>query len=231
MAKRTQTTAYLHWARAEDDVIISGTTVQAGKLVRMRADWQPSPSYMGPEVFFLHQQRSRLFRVFRSSPPAPAGFEADFDGPPTTHSRDAWQAGASSVTNQARWIFKDSHQNSSGVLMVSNVAFYTSTPHFEAATRVGGAIPGAVGAANLTARAGNAKTIFHIGATADPVLRVSIMVPWGVGEANLRDHVEGLRAEAQSQTRNPRSSSGRGRDIISYMQREPGPWVPAFRER
>jgi hypothetical protein len=226
MSRVRQSTAHLHWVRADDDVIISGTTVQAGKLVRMRADWQPSPSYMGPEIFYLRQRQSYFARLLRDRE-ALAGFEADFDGPPTTHSRDAWQAGASTLTNQARWIFTDSHKNSSSVLTVSNVAFYTSTPRFEAIAHARGPVPGALGTVGLTARAGNAKTVFHVGATTDPLLRIGIMVPWGEGEMNLREHVERLRAD-QGRPLSPQDWAIYGRDARSYLEPEPGPWVPVF---
>ena len=226
MPRVTRSTAHLHWVRADDDVIISGTTVQAGKLVRMRADWQPSPSYMGPEIFYLRQRRSYFARLLRERAVL-AGFEADFDGPPTTHSRDTWQAGASTITNQTRWVFTDSHKNSSSALTVSNVAFYTSTPHFEAIAHASGPVPGALGTVDLTARGGNAKTVFHVGATTDPLLRIGIMVPWGEGEMNLREHVERLRA-AQGQPLSPRDRTIYGRDARSYLEPEPGPWIPVF---
>jgi hypothetical protein len=165
----------LNWVREDDhNVVITGGAVRAGKPVRMQVRWDQWGSYMGPERFTVHRSRKALgaFANFRTGETV-TRLEADVDGPPTTHSLQAWQAGSvDPLSNQSRYYFTDAHRNKSGTLTVSNVAHYTSAPSFQVDAGFEAPLPGRTGVA---AHAGRARTVFHIGATTDPTVRVTLL--------------------------------------------------------
>jgi hypothetical protein len=165
----------LNWVREDDhDIIITGGAVRTGKPVNMQARWQPWGSYMGPERFTVHRSRKAFGALGRSFAAATVThFVADVDGPPTTHSLQAWQAGnVDPLSNQSRYYFTDAYNNKSGTLTVSNVAHYTSAPSFQVEGDLRSPLAGSPG---ITARGGQARAIFHVGATTDPTVRVTLM--------------------------------------------------------
>ncbi|HEY2551671.1 MAG TPA: hypothetical protein VGI64_13955 [Streptosporangiaceae bacterium] len=167
----------LHWVREDNhDVAINGA-VLAGKLVRLQARWQHWGSYLGPERFSIRTARSRFGPGRRVE-----DFWADTDGPPLTHSTDAWQTGRTNhFGQQQRYHFEDAHRNRSGPLIVSNVSQYTAQPRF--GLQASGTLGLPAGAqARLIAEAGRAATKIMVGATADPAVRVTIMTTSGAGD-------------------------------------------------
>jgi hypothetical protein len=160
----------LNWVRDDNwDVVLTGA-VLAGKLVRLQAEWPPWGGYMGPERFTIHTARSR-FSAGRVVLP----LWADVDGPPRTHSANAWQTGhIKRFGQQQRYHFTDAHRNRSGPLIVTNVKQYTTEPkfHLQAEGKIG--LPaGAEG--RLTAESGLAATKILVGGTTDPRVRVTLM--------------------------------------------------------
>lgn len=226
-------TAQLHWVRADDSsVVLSGGAVRSGKLVRLRADWQPSARYMGPEEFRIHEDGSLLARLREiiSGRGVPAhrlpGIPA-VGGPPVSMSRDKWLATASRVTRQSRYRFSDAHGNWSGPLTVSSVSQFTRQPHLEAAMSAAAGLP--VGQASVTLTGSGGSIVHGIGATADPGLRVVIMTPWGSGEADLMSPVQELFLDISNDD-NYYVPRGGGPDLRRALgwPSEPGPWIPSF---
>src|SRR5215472_11340255 len=232
-------TAHLHWVRADDiSVVLSGGAVQTGKRVRLRAEWQPSATYMGPEKFSIREEGSFLARIrsmvgggWLDQGGTLPGLPGD-GGPPVTLSRDQWVATASRVTRQSRYRFTDAAGNRSGPLIVSSVTQYTRQPHLEATISAKTGLP--VGQAGVTLT-GSEGTITHgIGATADPAVRIVVMTPWGSGEADLLAYVQQLMLEVQRANPNPWGgvspydfSAENVRRAFGWSKR-PGPWVPAL---
>jgi hypothetical protein len=183
----------LNWVDHEDpDIVITGGAVLAGKLVRLQARWQPSRIYMGPERFTIVRSRTNLAWLTGSRHRDEViEMWADFDGPPTTHSQGAWRAGnVNQFSQQSRYFFTDSSHNRSGELTVSNVAHYTSAPSFMVEGRLAPPFLLATNTVGVIARAGQAKTVYHVGATSDPRVRVSLMVPTGDRSPNdLNDYL------------------------------------------
>lgn len=100
---------------------------------------------------------------------------ADVDGPPRTHSANAWQTGRiKRFGQQQRYYFTDAHKNRSGPLIVTNVKQYTTEPkfHLQAEGKVG--LPAGV-QGRLTAESALAATKLLVGGTTDPRVRVTIM--------------------------------------------------------
>jgi hypothetical protein len=148
---------------------------------------------------------------------------ADFDGPPTTHSQGAWRAGnVNQFSQQSRYFFTDSSHNRSGELTVSNVAHYTSKPSFLIEGRLAAPMLLATDTVGVIARAGQAKTIYHVGATSDPRVRISLMVPTGDGSPDdLSEYLRRL-ARGTSTSLNPLSGFSLP---LSHLQTQ---WRPAF---
>jgi hypothetical protein len=169
----------LHWVREDNHEIAINGAVLAGKLVRLQARWGHSSSYMGPERFTIRTARSR----FGPSRPVER-FWADTDGPPVTHSAEAWQTGKTTrFGQQQRYYFQDAHNNKSGPLIVSNVKQYTTEPQIQ--LQASGTVGLAVAAqARVAAQAGRASTKIMIGATTDPAVRVTIMTTSGTADRN-----------------------------------------------
>jgi hypothetical protein len=213
----------LNWVDRDDpDVVLTGGAVLAGKLVRLQARWQPSPMYMGPERFTIHRSRRNLAWLGRQRRRDDAiEMWADYDGPPTTHCQGAWRAGnTDQFCQQSRYVFTDTSRNASGELTVSNVAHYTSAPSFVIEGRLRAPVPLGTDVVGVIARAGQAKTVYHVGATADPRVRVTLMVPTGDGGAN--DLNEHLRRLAEGSSPNPLSGFSLP---FSHLQSQ---WSPAF---
>jgi hypothetical protein len=160
----------LNWVRDDNWGVVLTGAVLAGKLVRLQAEWPPWGGYLGPDRFTIHTARSR-FGPGRVVLP----LWADVDGPPRTHSANAWQTGRiKRFGQQQRYYFTDAHGNRSGPLIVTNVKQYTTEPkfHLQAEGKVG--LPaGAEG--RLTAESGLAATKILVGGTTDPRVRVTIM--------------------------------------------------------
>lgn len=169
----------LNWVRDDNpEVVLTGGAVRAGKLVRLRAEWEPWWNYTGPERFTIRTARTRF-----SSGHKVSEIVADVDGPPRTHSLSAWQAGLRNPARQRRYYFTDLHKNRSGDLTVSNVDFYTTAPSVQAEADLTVPLPFSP-AGRLAVRAGRATTTYHIGATVDPRVRVTMMVTSGDGDRN-----------------------------------------------
>jgi hypothetical protein len=119
--------AILNWVRDDArDVVLTGSAVRAGKLVRLQAEWTPWGNYTGPERFTIRTARTRFSSGRRVS-----DMLADVDGPPYTHSLHAWQAGLRSPTHQRRYYFTDLHKNKLGELTVSGLDWFTTAPSIQ----------------------------------------------------------------------------------------------------
>jgi hypothetical protein len=218
----------LNWVRHDDlDVILTGGAVRAGELVRLQARWEPAPAYLGPERFTISRSRSYLARLAgREHRAEDIEMWADVDGPPVTHSRGSWQAGnVDQFCQQSRYLFRDAHGYRSGQLTVSNVAHYTTEPTFSLEGRITAPLPIATDVTGVIARAGRAKTIYHVGATSDPRVRITLMTPAGDGGRN--DLAAYLRAQA------PSLGGGPGQRLpprLGEILRTPHQlqWEPAF---
>jgi hypothetical protein len=202
----------LNWVRDDNkDVILTGGAVQAGKRVWLRAEWHPWERYTGPERFTIRTARARF-----SNGRMVNEIVADVDGPPITHSISPWQAGLRNPTHQCRYYFTDLHKNRSGELTVSNVVFCTTAPSVHAEAHM--AIPTPFGSAGrLAARAGRATTTYHIGATTDPRVKVTLMTTSGDGSPN-----DLLRYLRQPRILSP----SRDRDLLFLPHRTR--WHPVF---
>lgn len=169
----------LNWVRDDNrDIILTGGAVRAGKLVRLQAEWYPWGNYTGPEKFTIRAARMRFSHGRKVS-----DIVADAYGPPRTHSLSAWQAGLRNVTHQRRYYFTDLVGNRSGELTVSDVDFYTAAPSVQAEASMTVPLPFSP-AGRLAARAGRATTRYHIGATTDPQVKVTMMTTSGDGSPN-----------------------------------------------
>jgi hypothetical protein len=160
----------LNWVREDNwDVALTGA-VLAGKLVRLQAEWPPWGGYMGPERFTILTSRSRF-----ASGRVVLPLWADVDGPPRTHSVNAWQTGRiKRFGQQQRYYFTDAHRNRSGPLVVTNVKQYTTEPLFRLDAEGKAGFPAGV-QGRLRAESGLAATKIMVGGTADPRVRVTIM--------------------------------------------------------
>jgi hypothetical protein len=235
-------TAHLHWVRADDiNVVLSGSAVQTGKRVRLRAEWQPSATYMGPEEFRIREEGSFLARI--RDVLVDWGYEdgtlpglPGYGGPPVTLSQDQWVATASRVTRQSRYRFTDVAGNRSGPLIVSSVTQYTRQPHLEASISAKAGLH--IGQAGVTLTGSEGAIIHGIGATADPAVRIVIMTPWGDGEENLVAYVQQLMFDIISETPQEPSFRRRGPTFPAQSLRRafgwseiPGPWIPSLESR
>lgn len=169
----------LNWVREDNwDIALTGA-VLAGKLVRLQAEWSPWGRYMGPERFAIRTAGSRFalgHEVF--------SLWADVDGPPRTHSANAWQTGhIKRFGQQQRYYFTDAHRNKSGPLIVTNVKQYTTEPQFRLQAEGRAGLPVGV-QGRLTAESGMAATKIMVGGTTDPRVRVTIMTN---NDSGLRD--------------------------------------------
>jgi hypothetical protein len=173
------TNPILNWVRDDNrDIILTGGAVRAGKLLRLQAEWHPWGSYTGPDRFTIRTARTR-FGYGRKV----GDIVADVDGPPRTHSLSAWQAGLRNPTHQRRYYFTDLHKNRSGELTVSDVDFFTSAPSVQAEAGLTVALPFSP-AGRLAVRGGRATARYHVGATTDPQVKVTLMTTSGDGSSN-----------------------------------------------
>jgi hypothetical protein len=210
----------LNWVRDDNwDIVLTGA-VLAGKLVRLQAEWPPWSRYMGPERFAIRTAGSLFVKgheVF--------SLWADVDGPPRTHSANAWQTGhIKRFGQQQRYYFTDAHRNKSGPLIVTNVKQYTTEPKFvlQADGRAGLAA-GVQG--RLTAESGLAATKIMVGGTTDPRVKVSIMTNNDKNPRNdLMPYIDPLitRSSATLRTRQDQYLRGRFLEIASDQ------WRPVF---
>lgn len=207
----------LNWVRDDDHaVVLTGSAVRPGKLVRLQADWHYGlGDYNGPERFTIRGARTR-FRPTRKV----ADLIADVDGPPHTHSLQAWQAGMFGATRQCRFYFTDLHDHRSGELTVSALDFFTTAPSLEADIGMRVQIPyGPTG--QLAVNGGRASTRYYVGAVIDPRLRVSLMVTSG----------DGSRNDLTPYLPQPRRALSPSRDddlmFIPHDIQRPA-WLPAF---
>lgn len=204
----------LNWVRNDNaHAVLTGGAVLAGKLVRLQARWPDWGIYNGPERFTIRTVRSRL-QISRKV----TDIVADVDGPPATHSLEAWQTGnINHFSQQRRYYFTDIHNSRSGELTVSNVPQYVTAPSFEVDGSLALPVLAGGSAPRLTVRGSRVKTVYHIGGISDPSVRVTLMVNSGDGSPD--DLIPYLRRPRTS----PRS---RTEDLLF----QPGQvqWRPAF---
>jgi len=206
----------LNWVRDDNrEVILTGGAVRVGKLGRLQAEWPSWGYYTRPERFTIRPARTRFGAGSR-----PIEIPTDVDGPPRAHSLSAWQAGVRNPRHQRRYIFTDMHKNKSGELTVSSLDHYTTTPSIEASLSATVPIPYAP-AGQVAVRGGNASTRYHIGAVADPRVRVSLLVTSG----------DGGPSDLTLYLPRPRHTLSPSRDndlmFIPHDVRRPG-WLPAL---
>jgi len=213
-------TPILNWVRDDDpEIVLTGGAVRVGKLVRLQAQWQPWGTYNGPERFTIRTRRTRLGMIPSESMSTRVvcEFWADVDGPPKTHSLEAWQAGVINPSGQRRYYFTDLHKNKSGELTVSSLEQYTDKPTIELEGQVG--LPAPLAGTRVVARAGRARVKTRVGATTDPRVRIRLLVTTGDGGANdLSQYLD----------RSPTTHAVQAREDDLLFEQRPLQWRPVF---
>jgi hypothetical protein len=169
-------TAILNWVRDDArDVVLTGGAVRVGKRIRLQAEWGLWGNYTGPERFTIRTARTRFNSGHRV-----VDILADVDGPPQTHSLQAWQAGLRSPSRQRRYYLSDLHKNKSGELTVSSLDWFTTAPSVQADVGLTVPLPYAP-SGRVAVRAGRAATNYFVGAVTDPRVRVTLLTNSGDG--------------------------------------------------
>jgi hypothetical protein len=228
----TQPTADLHWVHSDRvAAVIDGKAVRQDKSVRMRADWRLDCA--SPKCFFIHEESfflARLVRRLGGSWHPMASFRAYDAAPGMSLSVDVWETGTRNVPGQSRYFFTDDAYNASGVLTVSSATHYVSKTQVESGGRMVAVVPG-VTEIGIRAAAGGATIVHGIGATEDPRLRVTLMVPWGQGDADLLGHLRHRLSSPRVELGNKEPTDSDLRQASQgFLSADPGPWVPNLRD-
>jgi hypothetical protein len=237
-------TASLHWCRAEDlprilagerVSFIDGGSFHQGKDVQLFAQavgattYNPQPPgfEIRRESFFLWKLGRKI--VGRWHPFAP--LEADEPLPGKWFAKHGWTTGTDNVTRQGHYFFRDKVRNESGSITVSQVDWAVSRPEVGVTGGVKVVGPGLV---EITPQLGvNWKgTQKHwLGASSDPDIRVVLMYPGGVGEADLGAHV-GLLLGAQfgGALKQTEFTHGQISDLTDGYVGDRSSWIPTFED-
>jgi hypothetical protein len=171
------TVVHLYWSKLNGSVLPEGS-VRSGKDVLLRGRGYAS----APENFAAQRRFGALLRRFRQQRGKPPIASV---GPPLqvgTKDADEVQAGPLTLPtpgHRVKWriFFEDEMGNSSKELHLS---------------RLGTVKP----AAGLPAEMGGAGIEFDFVAAIDPVVRVSVITPWGTDDEDFREYARELAGEA-----------------------------------